>query len=233
MPQQNSLYQNITDVNPDILNRKLEKWDVGEFQKISPFVIEHYWHSNASINVFRVIGTQHLDYVGLTWLEFLKVGKRMSLNLKLHETNPQYYYAANKKDPTMFYKSVDGGDFYVGDDGNHRTCIAKADFFLSGKTVLHGVTVDDYRIDWALKKKHDDILDIVASRRLPYIVSAHTALVSRDDSGGWMLEKYSPKIKAYNIKNRKEVMLDALAADSFIASAKNSRLFRRIFVFST
>jgi len=56
----------------------------------------------------------------------------MELNLSLLRENPDYYFEAKKKEPPIYYKSIDGGDLYIGEDGNHRTCIAKALFYLEG-----------------------------------------------------------------------------------------------------
>ncbi len=95
----NNLTEEIRLIDPDILTQKIQKWDKMEFLNLLPFVKEHYWQNNASINVFRVVGTQHPDYIGLTWLDLLEQGKRMPLNLRLYKENPGYYYETVKKNP--------------------------------------------------------------------------------------------------------------------------------------
>jgi len=212
----NNLTEEIRLIDPDILTQKIQKWDKMEFLNLLPFVKEHYWQNNASINVFRVVGTQHPDYIGLTWLDLLEQGKRMPLNLRLYKENPGYYYETVKKEPTMYFQSIDGGDLYIGADGNHRTCIAKAVFYLTGETTLHGVTVDDYRVDWRLKEFYDRLNTLITGEMLPYYIEPVTEIISRDDSGGWMLEKYKPTIKLYDIKQKNEHYLDAGGSESFL-----------------
>lgn len=214
------LVESIRDATPEILGREIRKWDSQSFMELQPFVRQHYWHGNASINVFRVVGTKHPDYAGMSWLELLEKGKRMPINLRLHKENPGYYADVQNKQPTMYYLSLDGGELYVGADGNHRTCIAKADFFLTGRNVLHGVTVDDYRIDWKLKSLHDEIRKLVVDEKLPFTVEVRTEAVSRDDSHGWMLERYKPRIKVIETNSREEYLLDSSEAGQFIERLK-------------
>jgi len=122
-PETHWLVKKIESLNQELFTCQIEFWDEGYFTQIKPFVKEFYWNSQASINVFRVKGTQHPDYKGLTWIEFLKKGKRMPLNLGLFEENPDYYLTCSDKKPTMFYQGLDGGYLYIGGDGNHRTAI--------------------------------------------------------------------------------------------------------------
>ncbi|MBI5327455.1 MAG: conjugal transfer protein TraF [Deltaproteobacteria bacterium] len=231
--QDNKLIKDIKTANPDIIKRKIERWGNAFSQKLWPFVKEHYWHSKASVNVFRVVGTQHPDYAGFTWIEFLEKGKRMGLNLKLQEENPGYYYETGNKEPVMYYNSIDGGDLYVGgDDGNHRTCIARAVFYLKGDSVLHGVTVNDYRIDWRLKGIYDQFLQIIGEKKLPYFAEPQSEVVSRDDSGGWMLEKYKTTFKVKGFKRGKNSILDGEEIGGFLESVKNTGAFKnKIFGF--
>ncbi|MBI3755298.1 MAG: conjugal transfer protein TraF [Deltaproteobacteria bacterium] len=223
--QDNKLIKDIKAANPDIFKRKIERWSSAFSQKLWPFVKEHYWHSNASVNVFRVVGTQHPDYAGFTWVEFLEKGKRMGLNLKLQEENPGYYYETRNKEPVMYYNSIDGGDLYIGDDGNHRTCIARAVFYLKGDSILHGVTVNDYRIDWRLRDIYDRLLQIIEEKKLSYFVEPQSEVVSRDDSGGWMLEKYKTTFKVKDFKKGKNLILDGEEIGGFLESVKNTGVF--------
>jgi len=225
------LIDKIYSINPDILNRPIRQWNAKEFMRLQPFICEHFWQSAASIPVFRVVGTQHPDYVGLTWLEFLLRGEKMPPCFRLYEENPGYYYGLDKKEPTMYYQSLDGGDLYVGADGNHRTCIAKAAFYLDGSSVLHGVTVDDYRIDWQLKRLYEQIISVVADRRLPYLVEPQSEIVSRDDSGGWMLERLRPSLKIVNVKAGQQSIFDVTGAAKFLESIKERKLSLKRFFY--
>ena len=223
----NDLLKEIKDVNPEILNRQIDKWTAPDMR----FVKESFWQDSASVNIFRVKGTQHPDYAGLTWLEFLETGKRMALNLNFFKTNPDYYRQTEKKIPSMYYQSIDGGELYVGGDGNHRTAICKAFFYLTGETTLHGVTVTDYRMDNELKGIFDDIMKTIREKRLSVGIDIVSETASRDDSGGWMLEKYTPTIQIQDYKKNNYVILhNAKEAKEFLEDINMSK-FRRFFVF--
>ncbi len=85
---------------PEFADEKIKSWDRLQFKtEVFPFVKEHRWIDNASIDIFRVVGTQHVDYAGLTWKELLEKGKRMDINLRLYLENPGYYHETTKKQP--------------------------------------------------------------------------------------------------------------------------------------
>ena len=222
----NDLLKEIKDVNPEILNRPIDKWTAPDMR----FVKELYWQDSASVNIFRVKGTQHPDYAGLTWLEFLETGKRMALNLNFFKTNPDYYRQTEKKIPSMYYQSIDGGELYIGGDGNHRTAICKAFFYLTGETTLHGVTVTDYRMDNELKNIFDNIKTTIKEKRLSMDIDVISEPVSRDDSGGWMLEKYNSKIKVMDYKKNKDFVLNNITeVKEFLASLQKKNILSRFF----
>ena len=224
--QINNLSEEIKSANPKILNRHIDKWTAPDMR----FIKETYWQDSASVNIFRVKGTQHPDYAGLSWIDFLEKGKRMELNLNWLKTNPDYYRRTDKKIPSMYYQSIDGGELYVGEDGNHRTAICKAFFYLTGETTLRGVTVTDYRIDNELKSIFDDIKKTIREKRLSADIDIVTETVSRDDSGGWMLEKYNPKIKIMDYKKNKDFVLNNSAeAKEFLAGLQKKSIFGRLF----
>ena len=61
--------------------------------------------------------------------------------------NPSYYLQPTERRPAIHYNTLDGLSFYVGSDGNHRTCIAR--FFLAKqqKSQLHDVTLNHYQVN--------------------------------------------------------------------------------------
>lgn len=224
------LVKKVTLTAPEILSKKILIWDKNEFVRLQPFIKEHYWVGNATINVFRVAGTQHPDYIGMTWIEFLQKGKRMGLNLGLFEQNPGYYREFTKKEPTMYFQSIDGGELFIGQDGNHRTAIARAAFYLSGDPNLYGVEVNDYRIDWAIKKAYDDLRMLIANKQLPYHVEPVTKLIKREDSGGWMIDKYRPMVRVVDTAKGEESMLDFEGVRELsIKVEKKRNFFEKIF----
>jgi len=230
-PTTHWLVTKIKSLHQELFTSKLEFWDEGYFSTLRPFVKEFYWNSQASINVFRVKGTQHPDYQGLTWIEFLETGKRMPLNLSLFEQNPDYYLTCSSKQPTMFYQGINGGHLYIGGDGNHRTAIARAYFYIEGRNVLHGVDLKDYRIDWEMRHVFGLIQEVVALRKLSYIVEPHQRPIKRIDSGSWMEEKYEVLIKVKDLNKREEFLLDIKSAYKFLEDIKKAK-WRRFLSFS-
>ncbi|HHW2833754.1 TPA: hypothetical protein ACUT80_002736 [Pseudomonas aeruginosa] len=136
------------NLNFDFVRRQVEQppawasevllsWEEAYPQEKHAFLQSHYWTETGSINVFRVVGTDRKDYRGRSWLDFLTGGKRMQRNLQALLDNPSYYLQPTERRPAIHYNTLDGLNFYVGSDGNHRTCIAR--FFLAEqqKSQLH------------------------------------------------------------------------------------------------
>lgn len=73
---------------PAWAHEQLVAWDTAEFAAMSDFITEHYWTGQGSINVYRIVGTDHPQYAGMSWLELLERGKRMDINIPLLEKNP-------------------------------------------------------------------------------------------------------------------------------------------------
>jgi len=202
----------------ETLQKTIKGWPEDFIYGLIPFVSEHTWRDSESIDIFRVVGTQHPDYIGMTWIELLEKGKRMGINLRLFESNPGYYKDKGKKQPSMYYQSIDGGDLYVGADGNHRTCIARAFFSITGQSVVHGVTIDNYKIDWEMKKAYDGLNNKINRDKLNYYMKVVTKIVSREDSEGWMRERQDVKLYIRDTKKDKEFLLDSRQANEFANS---------------
>ena len=229
----NNLLEEIKSSNPEILNQKIKSWDDLGFAQIQPFLKENRWEDSTSVNVFSVTGTQHPDYAGLpSWIKLLEVGKRMYLNLPLFKQKPEYYFEKTKKIPSMYYLCINGGEYYIGADGNHRTAIAKAAFFLEQTDgFLNGVTVNSFKADLELKKCFENINETVKKRNLPLYATIETKTVSRKDGDGWMLEKYAPAIQIQDCrKNAYIVLHNSKEAEEFLKNI-NASIFRRFFGF--
>lgn len=217
MDTQNPITQWASDNTPYWADKKLEAWDQNKLEQLQPFVKSHYWSDRESINVFAVVGTAHPDYIGLTWNEFLRQGKRMKGNQRLLESNPIYYEETYVKQPSMLYVSIDGSHWYVNGDGNHRTCLARFQFERlneqgMAKTMVHGVTVDDYRIDWELYEVYLELQkQLDKSPNLGRLSSQRTTL-SREDSSGWKIDYYETHIKFINDKGEQLLDKDAASA---------------------
>lgn len=193
---------------PHWANEVLLPWDEVLFQRVQSFVTDKYWSSQHSINVFSVVGTQHPDYAGMTWLEFLQRGKRMRQNLRLHALNRDYYFDTAVKQPPIYYVSMDGLRWYVAGDGNHRTCIARFDFHGAGSTMLHGVHLEDYRVDWTFWRLYQNLKQVLGDK---VVITPQRRCIARKDTGGWMHENYEISL-LLNEKGR-EIRLDRRQTD--------------------
>ena len=180
---------------PAWADEHIEAWDEAAFKRLEPFATSRYWCENESLNVFRIIGTRHPDYQNRSWRWLLENGKRMRLNLPLHVSNPDYYLDQAHKAPTMSFISLDGHSWFIKDDGNHRVCIARFDFHYRQRTLIHGVKVNDWRIDHGLLEAYQELADLIQARRLPWRLDAARRTVRREDGAGWMRETFAPTLQ--------------------------------------
>ena len=186
----------------------IDAWDDQAFGYQQNFATGVYWSDQASVNVHRVIGTQHPDYQGRTWLDFLNGGKRMGENLPLHATNRPYYLDTVRKAPMMYYVTLDGLHYYVEADGNHRTCIAKFDYHFHGLSTLHGVTVTQYDIDQEFYRRYLALKALCRERRLPYQFAGQRTPLRRNDTAGWKLDRFEVSLVVENNQTREQRRLD-------------------------
>ncbi len=201
---------------PDWADEKIRAWDENQFRELEPFCRREYWCDNASVNVFHIIGTRHPDYAGLSWLELLHRGKSMRANLLRHSNNQDYYLGQERKKPSMSFVTLDGLDYFVDGDGNHRSAIARFDYHYRGRTMLHGVRISHYEIDTRLYRIYKDMQAWLESRQNidPWCIAPHRTGVSREDEAGWKVDIHKPAIEVRNIRTDTTELLDADAAES-------------------
>ncbi|OYV75012.1 MAG: hypothetical protein B7Z66_14460 [Chromatiales bacterium 21-64-14] len=175
---------------PHWANEVIAPFDEEWFHAVEPFIVESYWSGQQSINVFDVVGTSHPDYAGRTWLEFLREGKRMDLNLGLLRENPGYYLEDEPKRPGMYYRAVDDDRWFVAEDGNHRTAIARFLFHESGRSMLHGLTVTKYRTDRRAFDVYTAAAEAIEKSGGKVRLRTRRTKRARADTGGWMRENW-------------------------------------------
>ena len=175
------------------------------------YIIEEEYISNATINIFDVIGTTHPDYIGHRWVDMLKVGKRMKTNLDLLRKNPIYYLEDKTKLPTMSY-SMFNDKLYLTGDGNHRTAIAKVFFHYLGIYKFSGVNLTKYKIDTELKEKISYIRDLSIIKKVPIIINFQKTKIHREDREGYHRDIFESNIYINGINLSKED-LDILIDD--------------------
>lgn len=190
----------------------IDAWDENRLQALMPFVRSHYWSDRHSVNVFSVVGTAHPDYAGLTWEQFLRTGKRMSANQALLRSNPAYYFDTGVKHPSMLYISLNGKHWYVNGDGNHRTCLARFHFSrpnaqgFGAQTMVHGVTVDDYRVDWKLYDVFLKLKEAVRLRKEGEAVEGYRYHTGREDGPAWKIDRYDPQLRFIDSRGREHLL---------------------------
>lgn len=197
---------------PKWANESLKSWEDAFPPSKALFVTHEGWTGSATVNVFQVVGTRHEQYRGKTWLEFLMSGERMQPNLGLLNVSPGYYLQEVEREPAIHYLTTDGMDFYVGADGNHRTCLAR--FFLEGQgdSMLRNVVVHHYKVDEAFHRLYRDICDFLEKNRLPILVEPKRKLIRRVDSFGWKVDIFDLALHWRDLRCNGEETLGFLAS---------------------
>lgn len=175
---------------PKWANDEILAWDQQYFNSVQAFIRHHYWTSQGSVNVFQVVGTAHQQYQHRPWLDLLTSGKRMDINLPLQHKNPEYYRNTSSKVPMMYFNTLDGIHYYIGSDGNHRTCIAKFMFYETGETQLHGVTINHYDVHHAFYQLFQQLQHKVKQLNLPITITPMSQPIKREDTSGWMIDYF-------------------------------------------
>lgn len=215
---------------PHWVNETVLDWADLNADKAMLFLRKHYWADKASVNVFRVVGTKHQEYAGKTWLELLYSGKRMPHNLLYQERNPNYYLETIPRHPDMHFVTLDGLNYYVGSDGNHRTCIARFMFAETGETYLHAVKVEHFDIDFDFYNAYLALDKYIRQNQIPIDVEVHTKTVKREDTAGWKIDYFEPivLIKHWDsedtkLARNKERLIDIFNALKRVHTQVNSK----------
>ncbi|MGK7345021.1 MAG: hypothetical protein ACNS63_04355 [Candidatus Nitrospinota bacterium M3_3B_026] len=221
------------DPMPETFTKRIEPLTSSMLEDHARFAVEEYWCGHDSVNVFDVAGTGHPGCQGMTWLEFLRNGKRMSVNLRLAGTNPGYYFSQELKNPRMYYIRLDG-KLYVGGDGNHRTCIARAMFHLlpdgEWRTNIHGVDVREYRTDRAFRIVCEDLAAALEAKELRHVhVTPIREAVRREDAPGWHREYYGLTLQVENRRTSERVRLDMDRALDLLGDVRAHSWTRKFF----
>ncbi|WP_447897676.1 hypothetical protein ACFZN0_23575 [Pseudomonas aeruginosa] len=211
------------NLNFDFVRRQVEQppawasevllsWEEAYPPEKHAFLQSHYWTETGSINVFRVVGTDHWDYQGRSWLDFLTGGKRMQRNLQALLDNPSYYLQPTERRPAIHYNTLDGLSFYVGSDGNHRTCIAR--FFLAEqqKSQLHDVTLNHYQVNDSFYRLYGQLRQQLLLQGLPVQIHPERVQLGREDTAGWKMDTYQTTLNWLNLKTQEERSLNEAQA---------------------
>ncbi len=123
----------------------------------------------------------------------------------------------------MYYLSIDDGDLFIGADGNHRTCIARFEFYRKGHDILHGVTVDNYHVDWKTKRLFDEFSEEIERKELPYSIRVEPETTLREDGPGWMIERYRIWIRVVDYRDHRHFCLNVTEFERFVEDVRSGR----------
>ncbi len=185
--------------NFDILNQKI--YSLQHFKnKVSPFIVSKKWKREDEVEIDKIVGTDHLKYIGMTYLGMLEKGIKMDINIPLLLKNPQYYYDKEPKSPTIFYSEFNTQDnkkiAFVDGDGNHRTALAKViRAFDKSYTKISGITKTEYVIDYNLMEKFYLIKKELEKYNYQVIISSKERDLIENKEENWLMWLYS-----YNIE---------------------------------
>lgn len=170
------------------------------------FVISRAISYDASVDVSRVVGTDHGCYLDDDWLNLLNYGKKMGNRQKDLADNPSYYLLKNiNRSPVWCLTTFNGGNaWYVDGDANNRTCIAK--FYLDRlikegliqDAVVHGIYAKDIEVDWDLYRA----VNYVQSNYVHFFIQVDSDRVKREDSNEWHKDFYKISVTITNHKTR-------------------------------
>ncbi|WP_434986923.1 hypothetical protein [Vreelandella zhaodongensis] len=200
--------RHLASMPPDWSLEPIKPWEAVYSRDASAFVSREYWTDTGSVNVFRVVGTMHHQYQGKTWLQFLLGGKRMQHNLQRLMDNPGYYLHPVNRRPKIDYYTIDGLDYFVGSDGNHRTCLAR--FFLDqeGKSQLHEVTVHHHHLDQAFFNVYRSLQGSIREHHVAKVIWPDRRLLGRDDTAGWKVDRFEPFLMCRDLETGQEMELN-------------------------
>lgn len=183
----------------------IKTWDHGNFAMVAGFATQRVQNRMASINVHGIVGTLQDTYPHRSWLSLLHQGEKMPHNLALHASHHVYYLRPQTKKPVMDFVSVNQLEFYVANEGMHRSCIAKFDFHHDRTCMLHGVELTQYTIDWEFYRRYRAINALILDRRLPYRVMVMPQQIRHEETADWRHDTYAPLVLLTHIR-RKHVM---------------------------
>ncbi|WP_061290016.1 hypothetical protein [Azotobacter vinelandii] len=205
---------------PSWARQPLQDWhDTLPFEK-QAFVTEEHWKGMDALEVFRVVGVCHPGYVGKTWLDLLTGGQRMRQNLARLDENPDYYQPGGLRESNsgIDFLTLDGLRFYVGNNGLHRTCIARflGDLPAGVPRLLSPVEITHYQVDYAFYGLYRRALDFIQENHLAIRLEPIRQPVGRDDGEGWKTDHFHTAIVWYDLSDRRPAKVVELDYHHFI-----------------
>lgn len=202
---------------PDWSQKPLLAWSDAYPADCRSFLTEHYEAFDASVNVFNVVGTLCKLFQNKTWLDLLQDGSKIATNLDELQRNPDYYLNLVSRVPAMQFYTTDGLSFYVGHDGNHRTCLAKFFLFDQSKSHLHSVAVEHFLVNWPFYAIYKQLKELIAVEQLPYELTAASQRIGYNDGVGWRVVLFQPSLTLLYLNSSKTITLNYDQAQAKLA----------------
>jgi len=210
---------------PSWADEPLEDWRQLIGQHRLRFTVRKYRHEAAAINLFGVVGSQHPKHQGRSWLDLLLGAPRMGANLREYERHPDYYRASTacQKIPPLYYQTLDGLRFYIGQNGNHRTCIARFDAHFNRYSLIHGVYLTHYQVDDEFHRRFLALCQVAEERRLDFTFVPVRYPTHHEVAYGWSLDRYRPALRTRRAGDDSVYLLDRARAGRLLACLRSHR----------
>lgn len=102
--------------------------------------------------------------------------------------------------------------------------------YYTGSMMLHGVTCDEYRIDFALLDKFNRLKSLLAERFPHMEVQVIRKNTVRDDGPGWMIDRYSIAFLLINHKRNKQMEITSSEIDAVYRDLSRVNLLSRYLI---
>ena len=189
------------------------------------FVVEIETISNTNIDLSKVVGTTHPDYINMTWSKLLTNAKRIKLNLNSFQHDPMQYIENHCKG--IKFCCFDEDHLYI-EAGNHRTCIALFHLHGQGNSILHGPQLRKYKTDLKFKTAFRQLESTIKYMGVPEYLSVIKFQTYSDYKVPGVFVVTST-LKAKLVANGMERHLDVQGIYEHIDSLKQQQgLFRRL-----
>lgn len=197
-------------------------------EEIRGFVLDKFYQKNTDMDVKRVTGSNHPDYINQPWSYLITDGKRSSIRLDELAKTPEYYLSDIQEEKPNFVKI--GQDIFIVGDGNNRTIIAKFFFHFNrdkiDEPLLRNVTLTEYVVDWEsliIKKEIDSLLNETRFAHLSLTLLTDNFSNGCSDKCRWHL--YNNELDGED----RSIKLTRAELPALLAELKSDNFLKRLF----
>lgn len=181
-----TVLEKIKELKPLWGNDPLLVWDEALLKKVSPFVTDIYQSNNESVNAYSIIGSDNKEHLGKTWNQLLDQAKNIEQLVSQYELRKHFFYSADATENNVRIVSMDGIRWFVQGDAIYDVALSRFDLIGSPKSMLHGVTKEDVRVDWTMFRYYTTLQGLLKHHRLGMKLSAENLVRSVTEHGGFI-----------------------------------------------